>query len=111
MAALLRDSGDERWGCMTGTGTAFVGRRAVQAPRAAEEATGMPVHMVVEVNSLEVSLVDHQPEELLAATLTGTRLEYAAGIGPENDFTSLRLSLDAAQLDDEQASTRCRQCS
>ena len=66
----------------------------------------MPLYVVVEVNALEVSLVDHTPEELLAATLIGLRLEYAAGIGPDNDFISLRLSLDSAQLDDEQPATR-----
>lgn len=67
----------------------------------------MPIYAVIEVTALEVSLVDHTPEELLAASLLGLRLEYAAGIGPESDFVSLRLSLDSAQLDDEQATTRC----
>ena len=64
------------------------------------------VPCALQVTALEVSLVDHVPEELLAATLLGLRLEYAAGIGPERDFVSARLSLDSAQLDDEQAATR-----
>ena len=67
----------------------------------------MPIRVVVEVTALEVSLVDHTPEELLAASLTGLHLTYEVGIGTNGDFNNLELKLDSCQLDDEQPTTRC----
>ncbi|KAK9815130.1 hypothetical protein WJX73_008307 [Symbiochloris irregularis] len=89
-----------------GAGTDFLEQRHIGTATVTEENPSTAFYLIVEVTALEVSLVDHSPEELLAASLFGLRLEYAAGIGPEKDFVSYRMSLDSAQLDDEQASTR-----
>ena len=57
----------------------------------------------------DVSVVDHMPEELLNLTLSGLRLEYASGIGPEGTFASFRLNVAGLQLDDQMPFSRCPQ--
>ena len=45
-------------------------------------------------------------QELLAIFVGGFSLEYAAGIGPEGNFISLRASVNSVQLDDQLPSSR-----
>lgn len=58
----------------------------------------------------QVSVVDQAPQELLAAALLGIHVRYAAGLGPGGATDSLRLSVDAVQLDDELPGTRYSCC-
>ncbi len=45
-------------------------------------------------------------QELLAIFVGGFSFEYAAGIGPEGNFVSLRASVNSMQLDDQLPSSR-----
>jgi hypothetical protein len=65
------------------------------------------VSLSVSVGHADVSVVDHTPEELANLTLTGLRLEWASGIGPDGTFASFRLSVQNLQLDDQLPYSRC----
>ena len=62
--------------------------------------------MTVTLGLLDISLVDHKPEELLTASLAGLRLEFAAGIGPEGSFQRMRVSVQSVQIDDQMFASR-----
>ena len=51
-------------------------------------------------------MVDQTPQELLAAAVLGIHVQYAAGLGTGGATDSLRLSVEAVQLDDELPGTR-----
>ena len=72
----------------------------------ADNGLGNAIYVAVTITAIEVSLVDHTPEEILVATATGLSLEYAAGIGPDCCFTSVRLSVNGVQIDDQLATSR-----
>lgn len=52
-------------------------------------------------SSLEISLVDGRPRELMTLTLDGLALEYKSGVTGGVDFTSVHATLKSAQLDDQ----------
>ncbi len=79
---------------------------ALNAPATAAEKAGQALYITVDFVRLEISLVDQKPEEVLAATLVGLKLESASGIGPDGSFSSLRFSLNGIQLDDMLPTTR-----
>ena len=53
-----------------------------------------------------MSVVDQRPEELIAATAMGVQVQYAAGLGPSGNSSSLRFSVESIQIDDEIPGTR-----
>lgn len=55
---------------------------------------------------LQVSIVDQRPEELIAAAALGVQVQYAAGLGPSGNASSLRFSVDSIQIDDDIPGTR-----
>ena len=71
------------------------------------EKPGGTISLSISVGHADVSIVDHTPEELANLTLTGLRLEWASGIGPEGTFASFRLSVQNLQLDDQLPYSRC----
>ena len=96
-------------------GVAPVGRagapdalRLVPAPRSgptmppppADAATGIPIYVFAEAGALEVSMVDHRPEELVAVRVLGARAAYAARLGPGGAFERLALDVGAVAVDD-----------
>lgn len=56
--------------------------------------------------SFDISLVDHTPEEILLLTANNLSVEFADGIGPDNNFRSLRVSLGSIQVDDQVPESR-----
>lgn len=54
-----------------------------------------------------MSIVDQRPEELLAAAALGVQVQYAAGLGPSGNSSSLHFSVDSVQIDDQIPGTRC----
>ena len=64
------------------------------------------VFLALSLAAIDVSLVDHTPEEILLLTASGMSLDFADGIGPENSFTSVRFSIANIQVDDQVASSR-----
>ena len=72
----------------------------------ANDAIGNALYVGVTIAAIEVSLVDHAPEEILVATATGLTLDYAAGIGPDCNFISLRAGANGVQIDDQLATSR-----
>ena len=83
----------------------------VEAPASLPVATandgiGNALYVAVTIAAIEVSLVDHTPEEILVATATGLTLDYAAGIGPDCNFISLRAGANGVQIDDQLATSR-----
>ena len=79
---------------------------ALNAPATAAEKAGQALYFTIDFVRLEISVVDQKPEEVLAATLVGLKLESASGIGPDGSFSSLRFSLNSIQLDDMLPTTR-----
>ncbi len=72
----------------------------------ADKGLGNAIYIAITITAVEISLVDHTPEEILVATATGLSLEYAAGIGPDCCLTSVRLSVNGVQIDDQLATSR-----
>ena len=68
---------------------------------ALKDTSGKSIFLSIALGQADISVVDHTPEELLNLTLSGLRLEYASGIGPEGTFASFRLSVHSLQLDDQ----------
>ena len=58
------------------------------------------------LSGLQLSVVDQRPEELIAATAMGVQVQYAAGLGPSGNSSSLRFSVESIQIDDEIPGTR-----
>lgn len=73
---------------------------------AMDDASGRALYVTVTLGLLDISLVDHKPEELLTASLAGLRLEFAAGIGPEGSFQRIRVSVQSVQIDDQMFASR-----
>ena len=73
---------------------------------AVDDASGRALYVTVTLGLLDISLVDHKPEELLTASLAGLRLEFAAGIGPEGSFQRMRVSVQSVQIDDQMFASR-----
>ena len=59
------------------------------------------------IHSMQVSIVDQRPEELIAAAALGVQVQYAAGLGPSGSASSLRASVESVQIDDDIPGTRC----
>ena len=55
---------------------------------------------------LQMSVVDQRPEELIAAAAIGVQVQYAAGLGPAGNASSLRFSVESVQIDDDIPGTR-----
>lgn len=53
-----------------------------------------------------MSVVDQRPEELVAAAAMGVQVQYAAGLGPTGNASSLRFSVESVQIDDDIPGTR-----
>lgn len=94
---------------LSGVPAAHAGaRRAWAPPKAAlKDKSSSSLSLSVALGQADISVVDHMPEELLNLTLSGLRLEYASGIGPEGTFDSFRLSVASLQLDDQLPFSRC----
>ncbi|KAK9908805.1 hypothetical protein WJX75_003140 [Coccomyxa subellipsoidea] len=71
------------------------------AAAAAEDGGRHALHVNLDIGSLEVSVVDQRPEELIAAAVLGVRVQYAAGLGPLGNCSSLRFSVDSMQFDNQ----------
>ncbi|KAK9834254.1 hypothetical protein WJX81_000411 [Elliptochloris bilobata] len=71
-----------------------------------EEGGSPAMHLSVDVSALEVSVVDHRPQELLAISVAGAALRYGAGLGAGGDFSRLRLAIDSVQVDDQMIGSR-----
>ncbi len=70
------------------------------------QSVGNALYLGVTISALDLSLVDHTPEEILLATATGISAEWAAGIGPGASFTSMRLSVNGLQIDEQLSTSR-----
>jgi len=61
---------------------------------------GPPLALALEAGRVEVSLVDHRPEELLAASLSGLAASYAARLGADGAGERVVLDVGGLQVDD-----------
>ena len=73
---------------------------------ASEEKPANALYIAVTIIAIEVSIVDHTPEELMLVTATGLELDYDAGIGPDSNFIGLRAGINGLQIDDQLATSR-----
>lgn len=64
------------------------------------------VYLAVALAALEISLVDHTPEEVMLVTAAGMELDCGASVGPDGSFLSLRAAIAALQIDDQLAASR-----
>ena len=78
----------------------------LDAPATGAEKAGQALYITASFTRLEISIVDQKPEEVLAATFMGLRLESASGIGQDGSFSSLRFQLSSIQLDDQLPNSR-----
>lgn len=73
-----------------------------------DDKSGNALHVSVSFSTLDISVVDHIPEELIAITIQGLSFGVALGIGPEGTFQRMQLSLQKLQIDDQLSSSRYR---
>ena len=77
-----------------------------------DDHAGNALHVSVSFSVLDISVVDHLPEELVAVTIKGLSCGVALGIGPEGTFQRMQLSVQKLQIDDQLSASRCcPQCS
>lgn len=71
-----------------------------------DDKSGNALHVSVSFSTLDISVVDHLPEELIAVTIQGLSFGVALGIGPEGTFQRMQLSLQKLQIDDQLSASR-----
>ena len=71
-----------------------------------DDKSGNALHVSVSFSTLDISLVDHIPEELVAVTIQGLSFGMAFGIGPEGTFQRMQLSVQKLQIDDQLSASR-----
>eukprot|EP00210_Caulerpa_lentillifera_P006209 g5933.t1 len=59
------------------------------------------VNLVLEVESAEISVIDHIPRELILFSIDRFTLEVISGLGPKSHHCQLRIGIDSAQVDDQ----------
>lgn len=79
---------------------------AVLGLASADDKSGNAFRLSVSFSTLDISLVDHIPEELIAITIQGLSFGVALGIGPEGTFQRMQLSLQSLQIDDQLSASR-----
>ncbi len=83
------------------------GELAVLGLASADDKSSNALYVSVSFGSLDISCVDHLPEELIAVTIQGLSFSMAMGIGPEGTFQRMQLSLQNLQIDDQLSASRC----
>ena len=68
--------------------------------------SGRALYVTISFGVLDISCVDHLPDELVAITLQGLSFSGALGIGPEGTFQRMQLSVQSLQIDDQLPSSR-----
>lgn len=71
-----------------------------------DDKSGNALHVSVSFSTLDISVVDHIPEELIAVTIQGLSFGVALGIGPEGTFQRMQLSVQKLQIDDQLSASR-----
>ncbi|DBB13379.1 TPA: hypothetical protein ACH3X3_005112 [Trebouxia sp. C0006] len=82
------------------------GELAVLGLASADNKSGNALYLSLIFGSLDISYVDHLPEELIAVTIQGLSFSMAMGIGPEGTFQRMQLSLQNLQIDDQLSASR-----
>ncbi|KAL0043259.1 hypothetical protein WJX82_006661 [Trebouxia sp. C0006] len=82
------------------------GELAVLGLASADDKSGNALYVSLSFGSLDISCVDHLPEELIAVTIQGLSFSMAMGIGPEGTFQRMQLSLQNLQIDDQLSASR-----
>ncbi len=86
------------------------GELAVLGLASADDKSGKALYLSLSFGSLDISCVDHLPEELIAITIQGLSFSMAMGIGPEGTFQRMQLSLQNLQIDDQLSASRSVGC-
>ena len=97
-----------------GRGTPLDVLRVIPAPREgpslppppADAAAGTPITITADAGGLELSLVDHRPEEVAALRARGARVAYSARLGPGGAFERLAIDVGGVSVDDMAAAPR-----
>lgn len=82
------------------------GELAVLGLSSADDLSGRALYVSVSFGVLDISCVDHLPDELVAITIQGLSFNGALGIGPEGTFQRMQLSVQSLQVDDQLPSSR-----
>lgn len=82
------------------------GELAVLGLASADDMSGRALYIAVSFDTLDISCVDHLPDELLAITIEKLSFSGALGIGPEGTFQRMQLSVQKLQIDDQLPSSR-----
>ncbi|KAL0043199.1 hypothetical protein WJX82_002022 [Trebouxia sp. C0006] len=82
------------------------GELAVLGLASADDKSGNALYVSLSFGSLDMSCVDHLPEELIAVTIQGLSFSMAMGIGPEGTFQRMQLSLQNLQINDQLSASR-----
>ena len=72
----------------------------------ADDKSGNALYLSVSFGMLDVSIVDHLPEELMAVTIQNLSFRMALGIGPEGTFQRMQFSVQTLQIDDQLSASR-----
>lgn len=82
------------------------GEVAVLGLASADDMSGRALYIAVSFGVLDISCVDHLPDELVAITIQGLSFSGALGIGPEGTFQRMQLSVQSMQIDDQLPASR-----
>ena len=82
------------------------GEAAVLGLASADDKSGNALYVSVSFGMLDISVVDHLPEELVDVTIQGLTFGMAFGIGPEGTFQRMQLSVQSLQIDDQLSASR-----
>ena len=82
------------------------GQSAVLGLASADDKSGNALYLSVSFGMLDVSVVDHLPEELMAVTIQNLSFRMALGIGPEGTFQRMQFSVQTLQIDDQLSASR-----
>ena len=79
---------------------------AVLGLASVDDKSGNALYVSVSFGILDISCVDHTPEELIAITIKQLSFRMALGIGPEGTFQRMQLSVGNLQIDDQLYASR-----
>lgn len=82
------------------------GELAVLGLSSADDLSGRALYVTLSFGVLDISCVDHLPDELIAISIQGLSFSGALGIGPEGTFQRMQLSVQSLQIDDQLPSSR-----
>jgi len=82
------------------------GKHNAAAPLSSLQHMSERIYVSFNLEKMDISVVDHTPQELMLISFSGVVLEYATGLGPHNSFTNIHIKVKELQVDNMLPFTR-----